>query len=336
MRVYEITEFGIEGLRQRPRAEPTPGPGQVLVQVRATSLNYRDLLTLKGVYNPKQSLPLVPLSDGAGEVVAVGSDVDNLQPGDRVAGIFAQDWQDGHFRVQARRSTLGGPLDGMLAEQVLLPATGVVKVPGNLSFKEAACLPCAAVTAWNALMEQGRLRPGQTVLLLGTGGVSIFALQFAVLMGARAIVTSSRDEKLAKAKALGAWQTINYTERPDWDKVVLEMTAGRGVDHVVEVGGADTLARSLNAVCFSGRVSLIGVLAGVVTQLPVTLVLMKHVRLQGILVGSRQMFVNMNRAIEANQIKPVIDRVFDFDAAPQAFTYLESASHVGKVVVRMS
>lgn len=336
MRAYEIQRFGLDGLALVDRPDPEPGPGQVLVAVQACSLNYRDLLMAKGAYNPRQPLPLVPLSDGVGRVEAVGPDVNRVAVGDRVAGIFAQGWLAGGFSPQARSTTLGGPLDGMLAERVVLSAEGVVPVPAHLSAEQAACLPCAGVTAFNALFEKGRLRAGQSVLLLGTGGVSIFALQLAKAAGARCIITSSSDEKLERARDLGADEGINYRSQPEWDKRVRALTDGRGVDVVVEVGGADTLPKSISAVAFDGRVALIGVLAGVKSALPVTSILMKQARLLGVLVGSREMFEALNRTIQMHGIEPVVDRVVPFDQAPGAFAAMERAEHFGKIAIQVA
>jgi NADPH:quinone reductase-like Zn-dependent oxidoreductase len=335
MKVIEIQGgFGLENLKLAERPEPTCGPHEVLVKMRAASLNYRDWLMAKGLYNPKQPLPLIPCSDGVGEVTAVGDGVERVKVGDRVASVFAQKWIDGEFNVEARSSTLGGPSDGMLAQFAVLHEDGVTHVPDHLSDEEAATLPCAAVTAWNSLVFQGGLKAGDSVLLLGTGGVSIFALQFATLAGARVIITSKSNEKLEKAKKLGAAEGINYAETPDWDKKVRKLTAGRGVDHVVEVGGADTLPKSINAARFGGNIGIIGVLSGVGTKLALTSVLMKQVRLFGVFVGSRAMFEEMNRAVAAHKMKPVIDRVFDLESAQDAFAYMEAGKHFGKIVIR--
>ena len=337
--MWEIQQrFGLghDALALVERAEPTPGPGQVVVRVRAASLNYRDLLTVEGSYNPKQPLPLVPLSDGSGEVAAVGPGVTRVKEGDRVAGNFAQGWVAGRPTRERLRTTLGGPLDGMAAEQVLLDAEGVVAVPPHLSFEEAACLPCAAVTAWNALVSEGRLTAGETVLVLGTGGVALFALQFAHLLGARVIVTSSSDARLEKARALGAADVVNYATTPEWDKAVKTMTGGRGADHVLEVGGAETLERSLRAVRFGGRVSLIGNLSGLDARLNLALVFMRGVRLQGILVGSRRMFEAMNRAIALHRLRPVVDRVYGFEELPEAFDRIKKQGHFGKIVLNVA
>jgi len=301
--------------------------------MRACSLNYRDLMMVKGQYNPSQRLPLIPLSDGVGEVVQVGEGTRRVKLGDRVAGAFLQRWIDGEFNPEARGSTLGGPLDGMLTEARVLSEEGLVRVPEHLSDLEAACLPCAALTAWHALVFCGRIKAGDTVLLQGTGGVSIFGLQFARLAGARPLIISSSDEKLQRARQLGAWQTVNYRNTPDWDKKVRELTGG-GADLVLEVGGAGTLARSLNAVRLGGSIQVVGVLGGVNVELPVTSILMKGACLQGIFVGSRRMFEEMNRAIAASGLKPVVDRVFPFAEAPAAFSHMESGQHFGKIVIQ--
>jgi NADPH:quinone reductase-like Zn-dependent oxidoreductase len=334
MKVYEVRQFGIENLALVERSEPQPAEKDVVVKFCAASLNYRDLMFVKGVYNPKAKLPAVPLSDGSGEVVAVGANVKKWKVGDRVCPIFTQGWLEGSPSREKQRTTLGaGELDGVLREYGAYDENGLVKVPGHLSFEEAATLPCAAVTAWNALIVSGSLKAGDTVLTLGTGGVSVFALQFAKMHGARVIVTSSSDKKLGKAKDLGADETINYKQTPDWDKQVLSLTNGIGVDHVVEVGGGGTLPKSLISVRHGGHVAVIGVLAGVGDFNPRS-VLMKAVRMQGILIGSRQMFEDMNNAIELNRLKPVIDKTFAFREACDALRYMESGSHFGKIVVR--
>ncbi len=337
MKVYEIQNaFGLDHLTIAERTAPAPGPGQVLVKMKACSLNFRDLMTVKGLYNPRQPLPLIPLSDGAGEVSAIGEGVSRVKPGDRVAGIFAQKWLAGPPSLELRRSTLGGPLDGTLAEHALLHEDGLVHVPEHLSYEEAATLPCAGVTAWNALMEGADpVRPGDTVLLLGTGGVSIFALQFARMAGARVIITSGSDEKLARAAKLGASECINYKTTPDWEKRVLELTGGDGVDHVVEVGGAGTFGRSLKSARVGGSVAMIGVLSGASSDVPVTLILMKSVHVRGIFVGSRQMFESMNQAVALHAMKPVVDKVFPFDRAIEGFRLMEAGGHFGKIVIRL-
>ncbi|MDQ3648864.1 MAG: NAD(P)-dependent alcohol dehydrogenase [Acidobacteriota bacterium] len=336
MKVYELqNSFGIDSLNIVERDEPTPAAHQVLVRVRAVSLNYRDLLIVKGLYNPRMQLPRVPMSDGAGEVVAVGEAVTRVNVGDRVTGIFMQTWMGGEMRAEHRASALGGELDGMFAEYVALDEAGVVLVPEHLTFEEAATLACAAVTAWNALFVSGNLTAGETVLVQGTGGVSLFALQFAGLAGARVIVTSSSNEKLDRALQLGASDGINYRDVPEWHKRVRELTDGRGVDYVVEVGGAGTLNKSLAAVRTSGTVSMIGVLTGISAEVTTAAILHQSVRVHGIFVGSREMFEEMNRAIELHKLRPVIDHVFEFEAAREAFRHMEAGAHFGKIVVRI-
>ncbi|WP_438002633.1 NAD(P)-dependent alcohol dehydrogenase [Sorangium sp. So ce321] len=326
--------FGLDALRPIDLPDPKPGPGQIVLRMKAASLNFRDLLVVKGLYNPKFSLPLVPLSDGVGEVIGVGEGVTRVKVGDRVSPTFHQRWLDGELTAAKTRAALGGELPGVLSEQVLLSQEGVVAVPPHLTDEEAAALPCAAVTAWNALFAASHLKAGETVLVQGTGGVSIFALQFARLAGARVIVTSSSDEKLERARSLGASETINYRTTPDWDRPALSFTGGAGVEHVIEVGGAGTIARSLRAVRPGGRVSLIGVLSGGATELNLFPFLMKQISAQGIFVGSRAMFEDMNRAIAASGLRPVIDRVFPFAEIRQALDHMASGSHFGKIAIR--
>jgi NADPH:quinone reductase-like Zn-dependent oxidoreductase len=336
MKVYEIRNgFGIDALSVQQRPEPVPGVGQVVLRVRAVSLNYRDLLVVKGQYNPKMPLPRIPCSDASGEVAAVGPGVKRVQVGQRVCGLFMPGWQAGPVTDEAAKSALGGAVDGVLAESVLLPEDGVIPIPAHLSDEEAATLPCAALTAWHALITEGQLQPGATVLLQGTGGVSLFALQFARLAGARVIITSSHDDKLARAKSLGAAEGINYKTTLEWGEEARRLSGGAGVDHVVEVGGAGTLAQSLRAVRPNGRVSLIGVLSGGGGQIALFPILMKNIRIQGIFVGSREMFEAMNRAIAKQRVRPVVDRVFGFAEAVEAFRYLESGAHFGKVCIRV-
>lgn len=334
MKTWELTRFGIDGLSLAERDTPRPGAGQVLVRMRAFSLNYRDLMLVKGQYNPRLRFPFVPLSDGAGEVAEVGPGVTRVKVGDRVAGCFMQRWSAGEVTEAAAKSALGGAIPGVAAETVVLEEEGVVPLPQHLSFEEGATLPCAALTAWHALISAGQIKAGDVVLTQGTGGVSLFALQFARLCGARVIATSSSDEKLARVLKLGASDGINYRTSDAWDDKVRDLTGGTGCDHVVEVGGAGTLGKSLRAVRMGGRISLIGVLAGgagTVNPLPI---LMKSVRVQGIFVGSREMFEAMNRAIALHQLRPVIDRAFAFAELPQALAHMESGSHFGKIVVR--
>ena len=337
MRRFEILEFGLDNLKRVQRDSVAPGPHEVIVRVRAVSLNYRDLLTVQGLYNPKQPLPLVPMSDGAGEVVQVGEAVTRVSVGDRVVGCFFQEWLSRPVPrdVRVLRSTLGGPRDGMLAEEVCLSEEGVAKIPDHLSFEEASTLPCAALTAWSALVSQGQLRPGETVLIQGTGGVAIFALQFTKMVGARAIVTSSSEEKLARVKGLGADELINYRSDPNWGKSAKRLTGGTGVDHVLEIGGAGTLSQSLRAIRPGGQVSLIGVLSGPAADLNITPILMQNVRVQGVLVGPRSELEDMNRAMSLSGMRPAVDRVFDFDDVRAALDHMAAGLHFGKIVVRL-
>ncbi|HZI20453.1 MAG TPA: NAD(P)-dependent alcohol dehydrogenase [Pyrinomonadaceae bacterium] len=333
MRTYVVEQFGVDNLVAVERDEPRPAAGEVLVRFRAVSLNYRDLMFVKGTYNPKAKLPAVPFSDGAGEVAAVGPGVTRWKVGDRVCPVFTQGWLEGPPTAAKNRTALGaGDLDGVLREFGAFDERALVEAPEHLSYAEAACLPCAAVTAWNALVCSGNLKAGETVLTLGTGGVSVFAVQFARMHGARVIATSSSDEKLGRIEALGAVATINYKKTPDWDREVRRLTGGSGVDHVVEVGGVGTLTRSLNSTRVGGHVALIGVLTEGGSFDP-RVVLMRSVRLQGVFVGSRQMFERMNAALVANRTKPVVDRTFAFDEAREALKYMESGAHFGKIVV---
>jgi NADPH:quinone reductase-like Zn-dependent oxidoreductase len=333
MKAYQvITQTGPAGLKMVDLPEPRPGAGQVLVRVRATSLNYRDLMVVHNRYG-RVPLPLVPLSDGAGEIVAAGEGVARWKPGDRVAGTFFQAWTHGPVQQSAAGSALGGSIDGMLRELVVLSAEGVVAIPRHLSFEEGATLPCAALTAWNAVVSSGKISAADTVLLLGTGGVSIFALLFAKMHGARAIITSSSDKKLARAKELGADEGINYTKTPDWDQEVFRLTQKRGVNHVVEVGGSGTFAKSLRALALGGTISVIGGVSGFTAETPLHDIITRSALIRGIFVGNREMFEGMNRAITRHQLKPVIDRVFPLAEAQEAYRCLDSGAHFGKVVI---
>jgi len=324
--------FAIDGLRIEEIDTPEPDPGQVLVRIRAASLNYRDLLMVTGSYSRNLQLPLVPLSDGAGEVVQVGRGVSRWKEGDRVIPTFFQKWTGGRITPEVPASALGGALNGVLAEYAVFHQDGLVGLPPQLSFEEGATLPCAGVTAWNCL-QSGNLVSGETVLVLGSGGVSCFALQFARAAGSRVIATSGSDAKAVRLKEMGASEVINYRSEPSWEKRVLELTGGEGVDVVVEVGGAGTLAQSIKATRMGGQISLIGVLAGQAGEVNPLPAVMKNIRIQGIFVGSREMFEAMKRAINLNGIRPVIDRVFPFHEARQAFRHLESGAHLGKVVI---
>jgi NADPH:quinone reductase-like Zn-dependent oxidoreductase len=338
MRAYQLPKggAGIDALVKVDRPDPKPAYRQVLVKVKACSLNFRDLGIVRGSYRMPVRDNLIPLSDGAGEVIETGPGVTRVKVGDRVAGCFFQRWAGGEAPPDVHASALGGGIDGMLAEYAVLEEDGTVKIPEHLSLEEGATLPCAGVTVWHAMMEHAKLIAGQTVLLQGTGGVSIFGLQLARAMGIDAIITSSSDEKLARAKALGAVHGINYVTTPDWEKSALRLTSGRGVDHVVEVGGAATLARSFGAIRVGGKISMIGGLSGPATELNPGLILARRANVQGISVGSMQMFEAMNRAIAANAIKPVLDRVFSFDEAQAAYRHMASGAHFGKIVIRVA
>ena len=334
MRAYEIQpgSNSLDGVKLVTRPDPEPGPGQVVVRPRGWTLNFRDLSTALGRYPQRLAKPIVPLSDGAGEVTKVGPGVSRWKVGDRVASCFFQGWIDGRFRPEFAATALGGgTCDGMLAEQVALSAEGLVRVPDGLDFVQAASLTCAGLTAWQALFVRGHLAPGEWVLALGTGGVSVFALQFAKLAGARVVITSSSDEKLKQAKALGADATVNYKNHPDWEAEVIKATGGQGVDHVVEVGGAGTFVRSLAALRHGGHVDVIGNLSGREANINLSAVLGKLVTVNGIYVGSRTMYEAMNAAVHANDLKPVIDKVFPFDQALDAYRYQQAATHFGKV-----
>lgn len=338
MRAYEIVagSVGLEGLRRCDRPEPQAAAGQILVRLRAASLNFRDLLIARGKYGGgsiKQDV--VPLSDGAGEVVAIGGGVTRFRIGDRVAGTFFRDWIAGPALPGARAALGAPPADGVLAEYALFGEHDAVMIPPQLSFEAASTLPCAAVTAWHALMVIGQVQPGDTVLVLGTGGVSLFALQFARLAGARVLVTSSSDDKLARARALGAAMGVNYRTIPEWQQEVLRLTDGRGVDHIVEVGGGGTLGRSIQAIGIGGRIYLIGVLTGVSGDANPYGLMTKYASLHGVFVGSRSMFEKMNTAITVGALEPIIDRVFAFDEAAAAYHHLERGAHFGKVVIRI-
>jgi NADPH:quinone reductase-like Zn-dependent oxidoreductase len=336
MKTYEYSKLGLENLALVERPMPRPAAREVVVKFHAASLNYRDLLFAWGLYNPNPQLPAVPGSDGAGEVTAVGEGVTRWKVGDRVCPIFMQGWLEGPLTPAWQRTALGGgDLDGTLREHGTFHEGGLVRIPDHLSFAEAATLPCAAVTAWQALVHVGKIKAGDTILTLGTGGVSIFAIQIAKLHGARVIATSSSDEKLAHARRIGADETINYKKTPDWDAEVLRLTGGAGVDHVVEVGGAGTLPRSCNATRLGGLISVIGVLAQGEGLSPLK-VLMKNLHVQGIFVGSRQMFEDLNRAVGVAGLKPVIDRTFAFGRVREALEFMRSGAHFGKIVIHIA
>lgn len=336
MKVVEIPSYGIENLRVAERPTPEPGSGQVLVKLKAASLNYRDLTTVMGAFGSFYKLPLVPLSDACGEVAAVGPGVTRVKAGDRVATMFFQGWRAGELTSAAQATAIGGSLDGVWRDTVLLSADGVSKVPDYLSDAEAATLPCAALTAWRSLIVEGGLKAGETVVVQGTGGVSIFALQFAKMAGAEVIVTSSSDEKLARAKALGADHLVNYKKVPEWSKAVREITHKRGADHVVEVGGAGTLEQSLQSIRVGGHVSIIGVLAGPVKDMQIRFIMAPNAKVKGITVGSREQFEAMCRAMALHKVKPVIDKTFAFDEPQAAFRHMQGQSHFGKIAIDLT
>jgi NADPH:quinone reductase-like Zn-dependent oxidoreductase len=313
-----------------------PGYGQVLVAIKAVSLNYRDVLVATGKYNPNLPRPMVLGSDAAGEVIGFGPGVNGFRQGDRVIGSFFQNWPKGELDREVAPSALGGSIDGVLTTERVFEARGLLHLPAHLSYEEGATLPCAALTAWNALVSNAHLRSGDTVLLLGTGGVSIFGLQFALMHGARAILTSSSNEKLTRARALGAHETINYAKTPEWNKEVMRLTDGQGVDVVLEVGGAGTLSRSLRSVRPGGQVSIIGNLSGIAEQLNIGPIIHNAIRVQGIYVGSVEMAEAMNRAIRLHMLKPVIDRTFAFQETREALHYMQSGSHFGKIVIKIA
>ena len=337
MRLYQLGSLGsLDALKLADAQDPRPGPDEVVVRIRACSLNHRDLNIISGTYSSHTLKPgAIPLSDGAGEVSAVGHGVTRWKVGDRVAPIFVQRWLGGNLLLEYMPSALGGPSDGVLAEQVVLKQEGLVSIPSHLSYEEAATLPCAAVTAWNAVFAKGALRSGQTLVTLGTGGVSLFAAQFGLMAGAHVIATTGSAAKVARLHSLGVTEVIDYHTTPDWDARVRELTDGRGADLVVEVGGPGSLAKSIAAIRYCGHVSVVGNLAGKSMIDPAPL-FAKRASMCGIQVGSRDMFEEMNRAIAVARLKPVIDRVFDFTDARAAYAYLATAKHFGKVVIRVS
>lgn len=336
MRAFQISQFGLDHLEPVTLSDPAPGAGEVLIRVHANSLNYRDLMMARGEYDPKLHLPRIPVSDGAGEVVEVGAGVTRVRVGDRVTGLFAQNWQDGAPSAAKSRGALGGDIDGMLAEYVVLPENGVVRFPSHLSYEEAATLPCAALTAWHALTAAFQVKPGDAVVIQGTGGVSMFSLQLAKLAGARVLGTSSSDEKLERARQLGLDAGLNYKNQPKWSTWVRKQTDNIGADIVVEVGGSGTFGESLKAVRVGGAIAQIGVLSGSEEKLSLTPILMRQIRIAGIYVGSRVMMESMNQAIGVHQLRPVIDRIFPFEEAVAAYRHMEKGGHFGKIVIAQS
>lgn len=335
MQRFEIREFGPEGLHMVEHAEPSPGPGQVCLAPRALSLNYRDHLVVAGSYNPKLELPAVPISDAAGEVVAVGPGVESFKVGDRVVTHFVVDWSSGRFGPGYLASTLGTPGPGLAARRVCLPERALAHIPAQMAFDAAATLPIAALTAYSVLVTEGEVGPGDTVLTLGTGGVSIFAVQIAKALGARVLITSSSDEKLARARALGADIGINYVDEPKWHKAVLQATERRGVDVVVETGGIETLGSSLASVVPGGVVGLLGALTGLSGRVDIAPILMKRIRVAGILVDSRARLLDMLALFETHAIEPVISARYPFESLPEALSELARGRHFGKIVIDM-
>jgi NADPH:quinone reductase-like Zn-dependent oxidoreductase len=337
MHAWEITTGdGVDALNMAERSVPEPGPGQVAIKVHASSINYRDLTMIEDPISRGLPLPTVPNSDAAGEITAVGAGVTKFKAGDKVMSCFFEEWSGGPISQAAMDSALGGARQGVLAEHVVLDAGGVIAMPAHLSFSEAATLPCAGLTAWHALTRPAPVKPGETVLLLGTGGVSVFAQQFCNIMGARTIVTSSSDEKINRMWELGAGDAINYRTTPEWDARVLELTNGVGVDRVIEVGGPGTLQRSINAVRVGGAISLIGVLTGGGGEIGPTGLMRKSISLRGIYVGSHDMFEEMNRAIKGHALNPVVSETFAFENARAAYHRMRSAGHFGKMVIEVA
>lgn len=338
MKAFQIQErFGLEQIREISIPAPRLGPEDILLKIQAVSLNYRDLLMIQGIYNPKQPLPLIPLSDAAGTVIEVGEQVTRVRVGDRVMPIFAQGWLSGVPSREKLKTTLGGPRQGVMAECVVLNQEGVVHTPEHLSDIEAASLPCAAVTAWHALVGEGTsIQAGEVVLVQGTGGVSLFALQFARRLGARVIVASGSDSKRERVEALGADAFINYRSCPDWSKRVRELTDGVGVDQIIEVGGAESLQQSLRSIRVGGQISIIGVLSGISQEISLLPILMQNIRLQGILVGHREHFERMLQMISLHKMRPVIDRVFSIEQFQDALAWMQMGRHIGKICLTFS
>jgi NADPH:quinone reductase-like Zn-dependent oxidoreductase len=337
VRVFQIeNDWGMDNLRLSSRPDPRPGPGQVLLRMRAASLNYRDLVVpMRGYGQYTGTLPLIPVSDGVGQVVEVGAGVTRVKVGERACPMFNQHWISGEPSMERlAHGSLGGPIDGTMADLMCLPEAGVLAAPAHLSDEEAATLPCAALTAWSAIVTYDSLGPGSRVLVQGTGGVALFALQFAKLLGAHVTVISSSDEKIARAKELGADAAINYSTAPEWYKATREITAGKGYDHIVELGGEKTLPQSLRCIRPGGTLSMIGVLSGGVMSAQLGLVVTRQVRLQGITVGHRDGFEAMMRAIGQHKLKPVVGKVFAFEELKEALAYLKSGAHFGKVCIR--
>ena len=338
MKVFQIeNDWSFEHLTLKERPIPKPGPGEVLLRMKAASLNFRDLVVLRRGYGSLTgTLPLVPVSDGVGEVTEVGAGVTRVNVGDRVCPLFMQRWISGPPNRERLTATLGGPLDGVMAEWMALPAEAVCMAPEHLSDEECAALPCAALTAWSALITEGRLKPGDSVLVQGTGGVSLFALLFAKMAGAKVVIISGNEDKLARALKLGADEGLNYRDIPEWGREVRELCEGEGVDQIVEVGGSQTFPQSLHAVRPGGTISMIGVLSGPTMEAQLGLIVTRQIRMQGITVGNRDGFEAMTHAITLHNLRPVIDRTYDFEQLPDALNRLRSGAHFGKICLRFN
>jgi NADPH:quinone reductase-like Zn-dependent oxidoreductase len=335
MKTWVLSErFGLDRLAIAERPAPSAERGQVVLEMSAWSLNYRDYLLVTGVYNPRQKLPFVPISDGVGRVVEVGPGVDHLAVGDRVCPLFFQKWFGGVPGKRELRSALSSPLDGVMSERIAIDAEGVMPVPAHLTDEQAATLPCAGLTAWSALFEQGTASAGDVLLVEGTGGVSMLALQLARAAGIDVIATSSSDEKLERARTLGASRTINYKKTEAWGRAARELTGGNGVDQVIDIGGAATLPQAIAAVRPHGTISIIGMIGGKAAEIDIIPVLMTGIRLQGVIVGSRTAFARMTRAIEKAAVAPVVDRTFAFDELVPALEHMAHGAHFGKICLK--
>lgn len=333
MKVIEIQNFGLENLKISETEIPTPKRGEVLVKIHAVSLNYRDYLTIEGKYNPNYKLPLIPCSDSAGEIVACGEDITKWKMGDRVMGVFAPDWISGTTNIQSIRNTLGGPNPGTLQEYRIFSENAIVSLPSNLTYIEGSTLPCAALTAWSALTEFGKTQPGDIIVTQGSGGVSIFAIQLAKLFGAKVIATSGSEEKIEKLKNLGASEVLNYKKITKWGKEIKSLTGG--VDHVIDVGGSETFEESIKSLKPFGQISLIGILGGSTASINLLPILMQNIRIQGILVGSKNAFESMCRAIEVNNLRPLIHQVFPFSEYREAVRALKNGAQFGKICINL-
>ncbi|MEO8558482.1 MAG: NAD(P)-dependent alcohol dehydrogenase [Rhodospirillales bacterium] len=333
MQVIELESFGKLVKKERPT--PKPGPGQVVVRMHAASLNYRDLLMTQGGYGSMAKPPFIPISDGAGEIAEMGPGVTRVKVGDRVCPNFFQGWIAGAPRADHTGTPLGGPADGTLCQYMLLSEQGVSRIPDHLSWEEAASLPCAALTAWSAVVSQGSTVPGDTILTQGSGGVSLFALQFAKAKGCRVIATSSSEDKLDRLRRMGADAVINYKADANWGRTARGLAGPLGVDQVIEVGGAGTMVQSIKAVRFGGQISLIGVVAGALGELNYALIVMNNIRLQGVTVDSRDNFEHMLAAIDVAKLKPPVDKVFGFDQVEEAMAYMQAGKHFGKVCIEI-